>query len=214
MLRQIIVCRITFLICTLVSDALMPKNLIVIGGTPCTGKTSVTSALAESLGVKSIQLGKLSEEKGCIKDFDKPRDTGIVDEDCLVEAIIDVIDARDDSLIIEGHYIDLVPSSEVKIAVILRTHPEILKTRLTERNYSVDKIEENVESEVFGVCQMDAIQAFGEDIVIEIDTSEVSVDDVVSTIIRNLDKMSQPLRFDWMSLLEEEGRLDDFVKNS
>ena len=125
-----------------------------------------------------------------------------------------MIDARDDSLIIEGHYIDLVPSSEVKIAVILRTHPEILKTRLTERNYSVDKIEENVESEVFGVCQMDAIQAFGEDIVIEIDTSEVSVDDVVSTIIRNLDKMSQPLRFDWMSLLEEEGRLDDFVKNS
>ena len=192
----------------------MPKNLIVIGGTPCTGKTSVTSALAESLGVKSIQLGKLSEEKGCIKDFDKPRDTGIVDEDCLVEAIIDVIDARDDSLIIEGHYIDLVPSSEVKIAVILRTHPEILKTRLIERNYSVDKIEENVESEVFGVCQMDAIQAFGQDIVIEIDTSEVSVDDVVSTIIRNLDKMSQPLRFDWMSLLEEEGRLDDFVKNS
>ena len=214
MLRPIIVCRITFLICTLVSDALMPKNLIVIGGTPCTGKTSVTSALAESLGLKTIQLGKLSEEKGCIKDFDKPRDTGIVDEDCLVEAIIDVIDARDDCLIIEGHYIDLVPSSEVKIAVILRTHPEILKTRLTERNYSVDKIEENVESEVFGVCQMDAIQAFGEDIVIEIDTSEVSVDDVVSTIIRNLDKMSQPLRFDWMSLLEEEGRLDDFVKNS
>jgi len=192
----------------------MPNNLIVIGGTPGSGKTSVTSALAESLGVKAIQLGKLSEEKGCIKDFDKPRDTGIVDEDCLVEAIIDVIDARDDSLIIEGHYIDLVPSSEVKIAVILRTHPEILKKRLTERNYSVDKIEENVESEVFGVCQMDAIQAFGEDIVIEIDTSEVSVDDVVSTIIRNLDKMSQPLRFDWMSLLEEEGRLDDFVKNS
>ncbi|MHA1481801.1 MAG: adenylate kinase family protein [Candidatus Thorarchaeota archaeon] len=192
----------------------MPKNLIVIGGTPCTGKTSVTSALAKTLGVKTIQLGKLSEEKGCIKDFDKSRDTGIIDEDCLVEAIIDVIDSRDDRLIIEGHYIDLVPSSEVKIAVILRTHPEILKKRLTERKYSVDKIEENVESEVFGVCQMDAIQAFGEDIVIEIDTSELSIDDVVSTIIRNLEKMSQPLRFDWMSLLEEEGRLGDFVKSS
>ncbi len=191
----------------------MPKNLIVIGGTPCTGKTSVTSALAETLEMQVIQLGVLSEEKGCIKEFDISRDTGIIDEDCLVEAIIDVIDTRDDSLIIEGHYVDLVPSSEVKIAVVLRTHPEILKKRLEKRGYSKDKIDENVEAEIFGVCQMDAITAFGEDIVIEIDTSEISIDEVVSSIVKNLDKMSQSIRYDWMTLLEEEGRLDDFVKS-
>ena len=65
-------------------------------------------------------------------------------------------------LILEGHYIDLIPSRQVERVFILRTHPDELKNRLTSRDYSETKLGENLESEIYGVCQMDAIDAFGE----------------------------------------------------
>ena len=190
---------------------LMSKQLIIIGGTPCTGKTDVAELLSKRLKTEVVRLGELAEKSGCIKEFDESRDTGVIDEDCLVEAIIERIDEVEDNLIMEGHYIDLIPGSNVWIAIILRSHPTILKKRLQERGYSENKINENVEAEIIGVCQMDALDAFGEDSVFEVDTGENSVDETVTRIMHMLEDDSKPIRYDWMSILEEEGTLDKYL---
>lgn len=186
-------------------------SVILVGGSPGTGKTKVAKILGSKLSVEVISLGDFADESGCVKTEDRARKTGIINEDCLVDALLDLTDNKSRRMIIEGHYIDLVPSSSVQWVFILRTHPEILRARLSERNYSREKVIENVEAEVIGVCQMDAIDAFGETKVFEIDTSDLSAPQTVEKIEELMKTKSSHDRIDWMSLLEEEGRLDEFL---
>ncbi|MFW9844189.1 MAG: adenylate kinase family protein [Candidatus Thorarchaeota archaeon] len=197
------------LILELISKRFMAS--ILIGGTPGTGKTKVAKVLGSQLSVEVIALGELADESGCISAQDKARDTGIIDEDCLVDAIIELVDDKSDRFVIEGHYIDLVPSKAVQWVFILRTHPETLVERLTDRGYKEEKVKENVEAEVLGVCQLDALDAFGEERVLEIDTSEMTPTDVASKIEQLMKEEATPTRIDWMTSLEKEGRLDEFL---
>jgi len=169
---------------------------ILIGGTPGTGKTMVAKVLGSKLQIDVVTLGELADKSGCISAQDKARDTGIIDEDCLVDALVNLVDDKGKRILIEGHYIDLVPSGSVQWVFILRTHPQTLRERLVERGYKDEKVKENVEAEVLGVCQLDALTSFGEDRVLEIDTSEMTPPDVA---------------IDWMVTLEKQGRLSEFL---
>lgn len=186
-------------------------SVILVGGTPGTGKTVVAKILGSKLSVEVVGLGDLADEAGCITAEDRARKTGIINEDCLVDALVDLTEDKTKRLVIEGHYIDLVPSSSVQWVFILRTHPEILKVRLSERSYSEEKVNENIEAEVLGVCQMDSLDAFDEKKVLEIDTSELSAPETAAKIESLMKDSSEPERIDWMALLEKEGRLDDYL---
>jgi len=184
---------------------------ILIGGTPGTGKTMVAKVLGSKLQIDVVSLGELADKSGCISAQDKARDTGIIDEDCLVDALVNLVDDKGKRILIEGHYIDLVPSGSVQWVFILRTHPQTLRERLVERDYKDEKVKENVEAEVLGVCQLDALDAFGEDRVLEIDTSEMTPPDVVLKIEQLISEEAAPTRIDWMVTLEKQGRLSEFL---
>ncbi|MFW9834565.1 MAG: adenylate kinase family protein [Candidatus Thorarchaeota archaeon] len=187
--------------------------VILVGGSPGTGKTMVAKILGSKLSVDVISLGQLADDSGCITAEDKVRKTGIINEDCLIDELVELTSDKSKSFIIEGHYIDLVPSSAVQWVFILRTHPDKLKDRLSERNYAKEKVNENVEAEVFGVCQMDALDAFGEAKVYEIDTTNLSAPETVEKIEALMKNKPEPIRIDWMNLLEEEGRLEEFISD-
>ena len=190
----------------------MAMKALLIGGTPGTGKTEIASSVAEALNAKLVSVSELARDYDCIIEHDSERDTGIIDEDCIVEALIDILDTLDGPLVIEGHYIDLVPSEFVSDVFILRTHPATLMARLMEREYSKEKIDENVEAEVIGVCQMDALDSFGEDIVKEIDTTDLTPTETVEKILQSRGlRNGLSTRIDWMELLENQGRLDEFL---
>jgi len=188
-------------------------SVILVGGSPGTGKTKVAKILGSKLSVEVISLGQLAEDSGCITAEDKARNTGIINEDCLVDALFELTEDKSKRLIIEGHYIDLVPNASVQWVFILRTHPETLKKRLSGRAYSDDKITENVEAEVIGVCQLDALDSFGEAKVFEIDTTDLSAPQTVEKIEAVMKNGSSPLRIDWMAQLEEQGLLDEFLSD-
>ncbi len=183
---------------------------IVVGGTPGTGKTKAAQVLGALLASEVVSLGELAQKSGCITEEDRLRDTGIINEDCLVEAIENLIENRSKRLVLEGHYIDLVPYSQVEAAFILRTHPSVLRRRLVERGYSKSKVDENVEAEVIGVCQMDAIEAFGEEKVFEIDSTEQTPNQVANLMVSILKGDEHNLRIDWMEMLDKEGTLNDY----
>ncbi|MFW9768292.1 MAG: adenylate kinase family protein [Candidatus Thorarchaeota archaeon] len=186
-------------------------SVILVGGTPGTGKTVVAKILGSKLSVEVVGLGELAEESGCVSAEDQIRKTGIINEDCLVDVLVELTEDKTKRLVIEGHYIDLVPSRSVQWVFLLRTHPEILRTRLSKRKYSKEKIIENVEAEILGVCQLDALDAFGEKKVFEVDTSELSAPETAEKIDSIMNDTPTPERIDWMNLLEEEGRLDEFL---
>ncbi|MFX0045231.1 MAG: AAA family ATPase, partial [Candidatus Hermodarchaeota archaeon] len=99
-------------------------SVILVGGTPGTGKTEVARILGERLELQVISLGELAEDADCISSHDDERNTSVVDEDCLVSAIQGKIQEVDEQAVVEGHYIDLVPYSVVSHVFVLRTHPE------------------------------------------------------------------------------------------
>jgi adenylate kinase len=187
--------------------------VILVGGSPGTGKTRVAKILGSKMSVEVISLGQLADDSGCITREDKIRKTGVINENCLVDALVELTSDKSKSFIIEGHYIDLVPSSTVQWVFILRTHPETLKKRLSERDYSKEKVNENVEAEVFGVCQMDALDAFGETKVHEVDTTGKNAPETAERIEALIKESPEPTRIDWMAQLEEEGRLEEFVSD-
>ncbi|MBW9221213.1 AAA family ATPase [Methanothermococcus sp. SCGC AD-155-M21] len=73
--------------------------------------------------------------------------------------------------------------------VVLRCNPEIVKDRLKKRNYSKDKINENVEGEILDICLIESLERFQKDniLVYEIDTTNRDIDSIVYEIIEAID---------------------------
>lgn len=133
--------------------------IVCITGTPGTGKTHLSSLLGKNV----IHLNDFSRENGCTKGYDKKRKSRIVDIDCLKNKLRGIND-----VIIEGHYSHFL---NCDIVIVLRTSPKILRKRLEERNYSKEKIRENLEAEAIGLITSEALEKCKN--VYEIDTSVI-----------------------------------------
>jgi len=136
--------------------------IIAISGTPGTGKTSITELLKNNF--KIVHLNNLAKEKGCLKGYDRKRKVRIVDYKCLDDKIDDVSD-----IVIESHYAHLM---HFDVLIILRTKPDILRKRLIDKGFSIQKINENLEAEALGVISEESMDFL--DRAFEIDTSFIT----------------------------------------
>lgn len=89
--------------------------------------------------------------------------------------------------IIEGHLSHLCniednidTKTDFKV-IVLRLNPDILQNRLTSRNYSEEKIHENLEAEALAVCSVEAYENHGKN-VNEIDTTNLEIKDVLKIV--------------------------------
>ena len=67
-------------------------KLVIISGTPGTGKTTVSNKISEMIDVNIITLNELAISEGLIHEFDKKRDTNVVDIDKLVSYVLNIIE--------------------------------------------------------------------------------------------------------------------------
>ena len=155
------------------------KNTIFITGTPCTGKTTVSEVLSEKLNCRLIKINDLAIENDYVLGIDEDKGYKIIDIDALNDKVSQIIRDSDELIIFEGHLAHLCSGAD-KI-IVLRVHPEILRKRLEERDYSESKIRENLEAEAMGVCTAEAFDEYG-DRISEIDVGELSVDEIVDLI--------------------------------
>ena len=165
------------------------NKAIFITGTPCTGKTTVSEKLADSLNYKLIKINDLAIDNDFVLGIDDEKGYKVIDIDALDEKVGEIIESGDDLLIFEGHLAHLCHGASK--VIVLRVRPEVLRSRLEARDYSELKIRENLEAEAMGVCTAEAYELYGEDIC-EIDASDLTVDEIVGLLCDIVGGKSNP----------------------
>jgi adenylate kinase len=154
--------------------------ILLISGTPCTGKTAIAEALGEKLGWRIISLNDIANEKSLYCGYDDKRKSKVVDIDRLRDAVGKILE-REDDLILESHYAHEMPGDTV---VILRANPDELRKRGREKSWRHEKIEENVICEIMEVCKTEALDMGKK--VFEFDTTGKKPEQVADEIAKKL----------------------------
>lgn len=160
---------------------------IALTGTPGTGKSSAAKILVDR-GYTTITVEELARKHGAIETVEGDLE---VDTEALSAAMAEC----GETVIIEGHLAHHLPNG---LCIILRCHPEIIRTRLSMRNYSREKLLGNLEAEAIDTILIEAIEVCEN--VFEIDTSNLKSDEVANAIekIMNGDANEySPGKIDW-----------------
>jgi adenylate kinase len=186
-------------------------------GTPGVGKTLISRHLAERINAMHIDLGELVKRERLTTGTDKGRKTLIVNKQKLSKRVQEIIkrQKKESSIIIDGHYAtDVIPPRDVTKVFVLRRHPEELKQMMEKRGFKNRKLWENLAAEILDVCLYDAIKACGTDKVCEMEVTGKNAKKVVDEIISvmNGNKPCMIRIVDWLGQLEQEKRLDEFLK--
>ena len=190
-------------------------RVIVITGTPGVGKTASAKALTSRLNATYIGINELVIDENLVAELDEDRGTVVADMARLSERVDELLDHADRDQVIEGHYAhDVVRTGRATHVFVLRRHPDELRTILANRGYNEDKIHENVNSEILDVCLTEAIARHDVERVDEIDTSSVTIEETIESMLSVLDGGKKPAigKVDWLGQLEEAGRLDEYLR--
>ncbi|MEN6609508.1 MAG: adenylate kinase family protein [Methanoregulaceae archaeon] len=166
-----------------------------ITGTPGTGKTAVAEELVRR-GYPVIRVNDTVD--GYILEKDPGRDTLVIDVDRWADEFQPV------EGFLEGHIAHLIPCTKT---VILRCRPDILRERLSRRDYSREKIDENCEAEALDVILVETLEEQDPASVLEIDTTSLTSREVADRIEGfYLGKIPSAYGdIDWSSYLEAAG---------
>jgi len=186
-------------------------------GTPCVGKTSVSSQLAAELNALHIDLGELVAREKLSCGVDKTRGTLIADKAKLSRRVREIMQQQGTNrdIIVDGHYAtDIVSSKSVTKVFVLRRDPEELKQLMEIRGFKGRKLWENLAAEILDTCLYDAVKALGLNRVCEVDVTGRKIEKVASEIVSILDqkKPCSVGTVDWLGKLENQNRLDEFLK--
>jgi len=179
------------------------QNCIIITGSPGTGKTLISRILSKQLQVPLIKATEIVIRYK-LGDYDSESDTYDVDVEDLRRTLLKVVNAP---AIIDSVIPDILPREFVELVIVLRLDPMILAGRLIARNWKVKKILENVEAELLGIVTYEAVEYYGLEKVVEIDTTgnppEYLVEEI-KRIIRTKDLSKyRPFTVDWLAKYED-----------
>ncbi len=175
-------------------------KIIVVSGTPGTGKTLLAKRLAEKLRACYVNLSNVVIEKKLYIEYDADRNTFVVDEERVREYLRRMAQECE-LIIVDSHYGEISPKELVDKIIVLRLDPVELEKRLKDRGWSRNKIKENVQAEILGVCTVNALEEHGEDKVFEINVTGKSLEELVEEaldIIEN--KKGKKEYIDWFSI--------------
>ena len=166
--------------------------LVALTGTPGTGKTAAAEILKER-GYDVVSVETLARQNDCALETPDGLE---VDTDKLSEIIKDDADKK---TIIDGHLAHMLSNNS---CIVLRCRPDVLKSRLNEREYAEEKIRENLEAEAVDLILVEAMESCKA--VFEIDASKLSVEEVadaIESIIKGSGDCYLPGKIDWSQVV-------------
>jgi adenylate kinase len=146
---------------------------IVITGSPGTGKSTIARLLSKKMGIELIDIKALVNEKGLCQG-----------PECEVDVLelareLEFLEEKED-FIVEGHLACEI-ELPAQFIIVLRTNPEVLKQRLSERGYPEKKLSENLMAEMLDYCTQRASAMYTRK-PLELDTSERSPEQCAALI--------------------------------
>ncbi len=196
----------------------MKKLRLVITGNPGVGKHTSAKIIAEKIDAEIIDINNVAIDNNAIG---KNTDLGFeVDVKRLVRLLEKLLKIKG-NLVIVGHLAPYVlKPSGISLVAVLRRSPYELEKTLKKRGYSIDKVRENVASEILGTSLYDSLKTFGKRKVAEFDTTGKTPDDTADEILAALQKntksrsrsRSKLLGIDWLILVSENGDMQRFFK--
>jgi adenylate kinase len=193
----------------------MNKRVILITGTPCTGKTTIAKALTARLHAEYINLTDYAKTYDLTLGEDKERNTLIIDEEKMRTKLAETINAAvKANIIVDGHYAAAVtPTELVSNVFVLRRNPKELKQFMEKCGFEGAKLWENLSAEILDVCFIEALQTQPGK-VCELDVTGKTVEADVNEIMDILEKGKKCYTglVDWLGMLEHEGLTDQYLK--
>lgn len=162
-------------------------TVIAITGTPCTGKTSLASGLAEELNYKYVDVAKIIKQKNLSESYDEEMQCDIVDTDKLIDALYEVVEDGE-NYILDSHLSHYMPKEAVDLCIVTKCDLKILKQRLEERGYSKFKVRENMDAEIFDICLVEAMEEQEHEILVVDTTNGLDVKKTVEDVMVILEK--------------------------
>lgn len=145
-------------------------KIIAISGTPGVGKSHLAKKLSLLLNYEYVD--GFSVVKSAKKyHFDEKNQSFLINPE---DFVLEISKVRDSSikrkvkgLVIDSHMSHFLPCDMVDKCIILTCDLKTLKKRLKVRGYSDHKIRENLDSEIFKVCETEATERGHEITVLE-----------------------------------------------
>lgn len=161
-------------------------KIILISGTPGTGKTELAKILAKKLKGEHIELNKEIRRRKIFELYDPRLKTYIVSKIMVIELIKNIISEMQKRekkclLIFDSHMSHFLPSKNSDLCIITTCSLPELKKRLQKREYGHAKIRENLDSEIFEICKTEAMEEGHK--IIEINTTKgISSKDIIKVV--------------------------------
>lgn len=130
--------------------------IIIVSGTPGTGKTTIAKKIAKERNAEYIDVNKVITKYNISDGYDRKRKTKIIDVKRLNKVLIKIIKSSKKDLVIDSHLSHYLPPKYVDLCIITKCDLKTLKKRLKKKGYSTEKIKENLDAEIFDVCLNEA----------------------------------------------------------
>ena len=129
--------------------------IIIVSGSSGTGKTTIAKRLAKEKKLEYLDVNKIIKEYDLTEGYDKKLKTNIVDVNKLNKTLVKIIKKKK-NLVIDSHLSHYLPKKYVDLCIITKCSIKKLRARLKKRNYSKNKIQENINAENFDTCLNEA----------------------------------------------------------
>ena len=120
------------------------QTIIIVTGTPCTGKTTIAKKIASLLKFKYIDVNRLIKTNKIHDKYDKKSDSLIVDIKKLNRILETLIKKSKQNLIIDSHLSHYLPNKIINLCIVTKCDIKILKKRLKKRKYN-DTMSEGID---------------------------------------------------------------------
>lgn len=155
-------------------------KVIIVTGSPGTGKSKIAKKLAKDKKYEYINVAKLVKDGKLYDKYDRKRRTYVVDTKKLNKFLINIIKVykcnkspaltkpgeggrvagrranKTKGLVIDSHMSHYLPKKYVDLCIVTKCELKQLKKRLQKRKYNKAKIRENLDCEIFDICLTEA----------------------------------------------------------